>query len=229
MHVFGCQASVLKSPLQLQKDGKLEDRSVLGTFVGYSENTAGYRILLSSGSIIESSDVLFFDDTVISVNQGQFQKRKEILEQELPDYPKEQEPEISVQQLSNSEPASEVKSTSKRSSGLSSPHFSPLPSPRSAKPNPVSLRVSVTPLSKTAEAVNSALPDPLNQDKKEAESKDLHIDEQAHDFPIDDPVPSPTFPNTLDTHGTPNGFSSPPETATNSLPNTETISQLPNT
>jgi hypothetical protein len=50
----------------------LVPRSKLGYFLGYPRNTIGYRILLDSGKVVETSDVLFFDSTVLDQDSNFF-------------------------------------------------------------------------------------------------------------------------------------------------------------
>jgi hypothetical protein len=64
MHIFGCRVSVLNSAPALKS--KLVPRSKLGYFLGYPTDTAGYRVLLDNGKVVESSDIIFFDNTVLA-------------------------------------------------------------------------------------------------------------------------------------------------------------------
>ena len=64
LHRFGGRVTVMKNKSGLKK---LDYRSSEGRFLGYPQNTPGYRILLDSGKVVESSDVLFMDEDTPSV------------------------------------------------------------------------------------------------------------------------------------------------------------------
>ena len=58
MRIFGAKAYALV-PKELRR--KLDNHSELGRFVGYPETTKGYKILLPSGKVIVSADVVFVE------------------------------------------------------------------------------------------------------------------------------------------------------------------------
>ena len=58
MRIFGAKAYALV-PKELRR--KLDDHSELGRFIGYPENTKGYKVLLPSGKVIVSADVVFVE------------------------------------------------------------------------------------------------------------------------------------------------------------------------
>ena len=63
MRIFGAQAFALV-PKELRR--KLDNRSEQGRFVGYPTNTKGFKILLPSGKVIVSADVVFAEGEVPS-------------------------------------------------------------------------------------------------------------------------------------------------------------------
>jgi hypothetical protein len=71
MHIFGCLVSVLN--LEKELKDKLKPRGKMGRFLGYPEGTTGYKVLLETGRVIISSDVIFYDDTVLTYNASIFQ------------------------------------------------------------------------------------------------------------------------------------------------------------
>ena len=83
MHVFGCRATVLSVKPKLTKLGP---KSTEGLFLGYSSSSPGYRILLNTGVIVESSDVLFLDSTVLKRNYDHFYRRDTLLCDSYPSY-----------------------------------------------------------------------------------------------------------------------------------------------
>ena len=62
MRVFGAEAYAL-IPKQLRR--KLDNHSELGHFVGYSTGKKAYRIVLSSGEVLECADVVFVEDSTV--------------------------------------------------------------------------------------------------------------------------------------------------------------------
>jgi hypothetical protein len=84
MHAFGCMVSVLNLEKELQD--KLKPRGRMGKFLGYPEDTTGYKILLGSGKIVISSDVIFYDDTILKYNDHLFQGDIQVRDN-LPDFP----------------------------------------------------------------------------------------------------------------------------------------------
>ena len=73
MHIFGCRAAVMKVP---PKQTKLDNKGIEGVFLGYSSSSTGYRVPLHIGTIVESSDVLFLDSTVLQRNFEHFYPTK---------------------------------------------------------------------------------------------------------------------------------------------------------
>ena len=84
MHIFGCRVSVLVAK---PKQVKLGPKAMEGLFFGYSESSTGYRILLPSEQIIESSDVIFYDSTILRRNYDHFYPTQTLSTPNLPEYP----------------------------------------------------------------------------------------------------------------------------------------------
>jgi hypothetical protein len=85
MHTFGCMVAVLN--LEKELHDKLKPRGRMGKFLGYPEDTTGYKILLGTGKMVTSSDVLFYDETILKFNSQLFQENPQ-LKDNLPAYPK---------------------------------------------------------------------------------------------------------------------------------------------
>jgi hypothetical protein len=83
MHVFGCRVSVLNSAPTLKS--KLAPRGRLGYFIGYPCDTAGYRVLMDSGYVTESNDVLFFDSTVLDQDSNFLTDSSSVKKKGLPE------------------------------------------------------------------------------------------------------------------------------------------------
>lgn len=74
LRIFGTRAMV-KIPDEQRK--KLEKKSVECVFVGYAENTRGYRLYnLNTKKIIISRDVIFFEEEASVVNKNQLDNHK---------------------------------------------------------------------------------------------------------------------------------------------------------
>ena len=96
MRIFGAEAYAL-IPKQLRR--KLDNHSDPGRVVGYPAATKGYRVLLPSGKVIVSADVVFVEDVGFSDTPAEGAKppdKPDILEvdvQEQSDEPDEAEPD----------------------------------------------------------------------------------------------------------------------------------------
>ena len=65
MRVFGCKVAFLNN----YKKDKLNNNAIQGIFVGYSNDSTGYRILdLETNSIITARDVYFFESLPGTIN-----------------------------------------------------------------------------------------------------------------------------------------------------------------
>jgi hypothetical protein len=85
MHPFGCMVTVLN--LEKELHDKLKPRGKIGKFLGYPDSTTGYQVLLETGKLVTSSDVIFYDDTILQTNLKMFQDSYSLGTQ-LPGYPK---------------------------------------------------------------------------------------------------------------------------------------------
>ena len=84
LHIFGCKAYVMNLKKNMTK---LQTRANEGFFMGYSEDTAGYRVKLHSGKIVESSDVVFLDDTILKRELSHFEEREKVVSHLFPMLP----------------------------------------------------------------------------------------------------------------------------------------------
>ena len=117
LHVFGSKVTVM---ILERKRKKLDNRSQEGIFVGYPDNTAGYRIKLPSDQIIESSDVAFFEESVLQREFRHFHPIEDFLGDNLPSE------HINLDDDSDDE----------QSQPQSTPHISPLPDSMALPPEP---------------------------------------------------------------------------------------------
>jgi hypothetical protein len=83
MYIFGCKVSVLNSAHALKS--KLSQRGKLGYFIGYPVNTTGYRILLDTGNVLESSNVLFFERTILDLTANFLTDSKSVKKKGMPE------------------------------------------------------------------------------------------------------------------------------------------------